>query len=104
MNDATYGNYYNTQGSCVTSGSTTTCDLTGSFTSSTPGYAAGTYDFQTVFTGSIASSVHLTDAVSGGDEPAERLPVFGVCAEHDDDAEAQCHGRRSLHDTARREW
>ena len=56
-NGGTYGNYYNTQGSCVTSGATTTCDLTGSFTSSTAGYASGTYDFQTVFTGSITTSI-----------------------------------------------
>ena len=34
-NGGTYGNYYNTQGSCVTAGTTTTCDLTGNFTSST---------------------------------------------------------------------
>jgi hypothetical protein len=57
ISGATYGNYYNTQGSCVTAGTTTTCDLTGNFTGNSSTYAAGTYDFQTVFTGSIASAV-----------------------------------------------
>ena len=66
----TYGNYYNTQGSCVTAGATTTCDLTGNFTSSSPAYAAGTYDFQTIFTGSIASSVtSQTEYPVGSQEP-----------------------------------
>ena len=56
-NGSTYGNFYNTQGNCFNSGSATTCDLTGTFTSTTPGYASGTYDFKTVFTGSAASSI-----------------------------------------------
>ena len=66
----TYGNYYNTQGSCVTSGSTTTCDLTGNFTSTTSTYASGTYDFKTVFTGSVANAIlSQTQNPVGTNEP-----------------------------------
>ena len=66
----TYGNYYNTQGACVTAGATTTCDLTGAFTSTSQGYAAGIYDFQTVFTGGIAASItSQTQSPVGTNEP-----------------------------------
>ncbi len=67
---ATYGNYYNTQGACVTTGTITTCDLTGAFTSSSQGYAAGTYDFQTAFTGGIATAItSKTQSPVGTNEP-----------------------------------
>ncbi len=69
VSGSNYGNYYNTQGSCVTAGLITTCDLTGTFTSSTPAYAAGTYDFQTVFTGSVTSAINSQTQYPVGTEP-----------------------------------
>jgi N-acetylneuraminic acid mutarotase len=74
QNQATY---YNTQGACVTSGSTTTCDLTGPFTSVTPGFASGTYDFRTVFTGSLTTAVLSASAYSAGvSSPANNYFVY----------------------------
>lgn len=69
VNGSTYGNFYNSQGSCVPSGSITTCDLTGSFTSSTSTYAAGTYDLQTVFSSSISSAILSQTQNPVGTEP-----------------------------------
>ena len=47
-----YGTYNITQGACSSGGGLTTCNLTGAFTGTTPGYTGGTYDFQTTYASS----------------------------------------------------
>ncbi len=54
-NASSLGTYVVTMGACVAGVSTTTCTLSGSFTSSTPGLTSGTYSLVTVYSGTGAS-------------------------------------------------
>ena len=47
--NGTYGTFLDEQGACTASGGTTTCNLTGSYTGSTPGFTSGTYNFITTY-------------------------------------------------------
>ena len=50
-----FGTYNITQGACSSGGGgLTSCNLTGAFTGSTPGYTSGTYDFLTTYASSTS--------------------------------------------------
>jgi len=56
--DNPYGTYFNTQGTCTPGASTTSCVFSGSYTGSTPGFTAGTYQFLTTYAnGALPASV-----------------------------------------------
>jgi hypothetical protein len=61
-NGSNYGTYLNTQGSCVSGVSSTSCSLTGTYTGSTPGYTGGTYDFVTTYLGTGPSPLGAISA------------------------------------------
>ena len=48
-NGSSQGTFFNQQGACASSGGITTCNLTGLYTGSTPGFTGGTYDFVTTY-------------------------------------------------------
>ncbi len=54
-NSSNLGTYLITLGACTPGASTTTCILTGAFTSTTPGLTSGTYTLTTVYSGTGAS-------------------------------------------------
>ncbi len=47
--DNPYGTYINLQGACTAGASTTSCQLSGDFTGTTPGFTDGTYDLITTY-------------------------------------------------------
>ena len=54
-NSSNLGTYVVTLGACVPAASTTTCTVSGAFTSSTPGLESGTYSLVTVYSGTGTS-------------------------------------------------
>ena len=62
-NGSSQGTFLNEQGACTSSGGTTTCNLTGLYTGSTPGFTGGTYDFVTTY--ATATPLRSTE-FSGG--------------------------------------
>ena len=54
-NASSQGTYLITLGACTPGASTTTCILTGAFTSTTPGLTSGTYTLTTIYSGTGAS-------------------------------------------------
>jgi hypothetical protein len=54
-NSSSLGTYIVTLGACVPGASTTTCTVSGAFTSSTPGLDSGTYSLVTVYSGTGTS-------------------------------------------------
>jgi len=51
------------QGSCSASGGNTTCNLTGAFTGTTPGFTSGTYDLVTTYAGTGPSPLQGTSTL-----------------------------------------
>ncbi len=54
-NASSLGTYIVTMGSCIPGATTTTCTISGAFTSSTPGLESGTYSLVTVYSGTGTS-------------------------------------------------
>ena len=54
-NSSSLGTYVVTMGACIPGATTTTCTISGEFTSSTPGLESGTYSLVTVYSGTGAS-------------------------------------------------
>ena len=64
-NSSSLGTYVVTLGACVPGASTTTCTLSGAFTSSTPGLESGTYSLVTVYSGTGASPLLAVQQSAG---------------------------------------
>jgi hypothetical protein len=64
-NSTGLGQYYLTFGTCTASGGSTTCVLTGSFTSSAAGLTSGTYTLVTTYVGTGTSPLQGTQTTPG---------------------------------------
>ncbi len=64
-NSSSLGTYIVTLGACTPAATTTTCILSGSFTSSTPGLESGTYSLATVYSGTGASPLLAVQQSAG---------------------------------------
>lgn len=61
-----FGQWQITQGACSFGGVDTTCNLSGNYTGSTPGFTSGTYDLVTTYVGNGASPLIGTSTTPGG--------------------------------------
>lgn len=66
-NGSGLGTYKVTLGTCTPGATTTTCIITGAFTSSTPGLTSGTYTVTTVYSGTGASPLGAVQQSAGSD-------------------------------------
>lgn len=66
--DNPYGTYINLQGACTSGASTTSCQLSGNYTGSDPGFTSGTYDLITTYPNGEPLTSISVDPLGGPNE------------------------------------